>query len=117
MAHLFATTDLERTYRVNFNMIGWAFSEIFRGAFTGAGVAGGMVGALIQGFKRAAFSNDAGVGSAAPRSRAGRYPFKAQAAGPTTFQNPKAPMTCGKGVLIQWAGPEQTADNEAILPA
>ena len=22
MAHLFATTDLERTYRVNFNMIG-----------------------------------------------------------------------------------------------
>ncbi len=50
---------------MNFNMIGWAFSEIFRGAFTGAGVAGGMVGALIQGFKRAAFSNEAGVGSAA----------------------------------------------------
>ncbi|MCH2164959.1 MAG: alanine:cation symporter family protein [Marinovum sp.] len=50
---------------MNFNMIGWAFSEIFSGAFTGAGVAGGMVGALIQGFKRAAFSNEAGVGSAA----------------------------------------------------
>ena len=50
---------------MNFNMIGWAFGEIFRGAFTGAGVAGGMVGALIQGFKRAAFSNEAGVGSAA----------------------------------------------------
>ena len=29
------------------------------------GVAGGFVGALIQGFKRAAFSNEAGVGSAA----------------------------------------------------
>jgi AGCS family alanine or glycine:cation symporter len=28
-------------------------------------VAGGFVGALIQGFKRAAFSNEAGVGSAA----------------------------------------------------
>ncbi|MGB0926392.1 MAG: alanine/glycine:cation symporter family protein [Pikeienuella sp.] len=49
----------------NYNMIGWAFGQIFAGAFTGLGVAGGMVGALIQGFKRAAFSNEAGVGSAA----------------------------------------------------
>ncbi len=50
---------------VNFDKIGWAFGQIFEGAFTGLGVAGGMVGALIQGFKRAAFSNEAGVGSAA----------------------------------------------------
>jgi AGCS family alanine or glycine:cation symporter len=50
---------------VNYDMIGWAFSQIFLGAFTGLGVAGGFVGALIQGFKRAAFSNEAGVGSAA----------------------------------------------------
>ena len=50
---------------VNFDHIGWAFGQIFAGAFTGLGVAGGMVGALIQGFKRAAFSNEAGVGSAA----------------------------------------------------
>ncbi|MBT8460161.1 MAG: alanine:cation symporter family protein, partial [Boseongicola sp.] len=50
---------------VNFDMIGWAFGQIFAGAFTGLGVAGGFVGALIQGFKRAAFSNEAGVGSAA----------------------------------------------------
>ena len=50
---------------VNYDMIGWAFSQIFVGAFTGLGVAGGFVGALIQGFKRAAFSNEAGVGSAA----------------------------------------------------
>ncbi|MEM6933096.1 MAG: alanine/glycine:cation symporter family protein [Pseudomonadota bacterium] len=50
---------------VNADMIGWAFGQIFTGAFTGLGVAGGMVGALIQGFKRAAFSNEAGVGSAA----------------------------------------------------
>ena len=50
---------------MNYNLIGWAFGEIFAGAFTGLGVAGGMVGALIQGFKRAAFSNEAGVGSAA----------------------------------------------------
>ncbi len=50
---------------VNFDQIGWAIGQIFEGAFTGLGVAGGFVGALIQGFKRAAFSNEAGVGSAA----------------------------------------------------
>ncbi|MGI9353702.1 MAG: alanine/glycine:cation symporter family protein [Rhizobiaceae bacterium] len=49
----------------NFDQIGTAFGQIFAGAFTGLGVAGGFVGALIQGFKRAAFSNEAGVGSAA----------------------------------------------------
>ena len=50
---------------INYDKIGWAFGQIFAGAFTGLGVAGGFVGALIQGFKRAAFSNEAGVGSAA----------------------------------------------------
>lgn len=50
---------------VNYDKIGWAFGQIYAGAFTGLGVAGGVVGALIQGFKRAAFSNEAGVGSAA----------------------------------------------------
>lgn len=50
---------------MNVDKIGWAFGQIFAGAFTGLGVAGGFVGALIQGFKRAAFSNEAGVGSAA----------------------------------------------------
>ena len=49
---------------VNSDKIAWAFGEIVDGAFTGAGVAGGVVGALIQGFKRAAFSNEAGIGSA-----------------------------------------------------
>ncbi|GAA0221582.1 alanine/glycine:cation symporter family protein [Marinomonas primoryensis] len=50
---------------VNADKIGWAFGQIIEGAFTGLGIAGGLVGALIQGFKRAAFSNEAGVGSAA----------------------------------------------------
>lgn len=50
---------------MNYDQIGWAFSQIIDGAFTGEGVAGGIVGALIQGFKRAAFSNEAGIGSAA----------------------------------------------------
>lgn len=49
---------------LNYDKVGWAFGQIFAGAFTGLGVAGGMVGALIQGFRRAAFSNEAGVGSA-----------------------------------------------------
>lgn len=50
---------------MNFNLIGWAFGQIFMGAFTGLGVVGGFTGALIQGFRRAAFSNEAGIGSAA----------------------------------------------------
>ncbi len=41
-----------------------AFGEIISGAFAPAGVAGGFVGVLIIGFQRAAFSNEAGIGSA-----------------------------------------------------
>ena len=41
-----------------------AFKLIFTSAFTGEAVAGGFVGVLIQGVKRAAFSNEAGIGSA-----------------------------------------------------
>jgi alanine or glycine:cation symporter, AGCS family len=50
---------------MNLDMVGAAFGQIIEGAFTGNGVVGGMIGALIQGFRRAAFSNEAGVGSAA----------------------------------------------------
>ncbi|WP_411956935.1 alanine/glycine:cation symporter family protein [Paracoccus homiensis] len=50
---------------INFDQIGNAFGQIFRGAFTWDGAVGGAIGALIQGFRRAAFSNEAGVGSAA----------------------------------------------------
>ena len=42
-----------------------AFVAIWNGAFSPEGVSGGLVGVLFQGFKRAAFSNEAGVGSAA----------------------------------------------------
>lgn len=41
-----------------------AFQQIFQGAFDAEAVAGGLVGVLIQGIKRAAFSNEAGLGSA-----------------------------------------------------
>jgi AGCS family alanine or glycine:cation symporter len=42
-----------------------AFGEIFAEAFSWEAGAGGFVGVLIQGFRRAAFSNEAGTGSAA----------------------------------------------------
>ena len=44
--------------------IPWAFGEIMGGAFSPTGITGGLVGVLIQGFRRAAFSNEAGIGSA-----------------------------------------------------
>ncbi len=43
---------------------GQAFRAIVVGAFTPEAGAGGIVGVLVQGFRRAAFSNEAGVGSA-----------------------------------------------------
>lgn len=49
----------------NLGQVGPAFNAIIDGAFSAEGVAGGFVGALIQGLKRATFSNEAGVGSAA----------------------------------------------------
>jgi len=47
-----------------YDMIGDAILQIFNGAFSPEGVVGGAVGVLVQGFRRAAFSNEAGVGSA-----------------------------------------------------
>ncbi|MBM6404441.1 alanine:cation symporter family protein [Phycicoccus sp. CSK15P-2] len=48
----------------NVSSLGTAIGQIFSGAFTPEGVAGGAIGALIVGFQRAAFSNEAGLGSA-----------------------------------------------------
>lgn len=42
-----------------------AFGAILSGAFSADGVVGGVIGALIVGFRRAAFSNEAGLGSSA----------------------------------------------------
>jgi alanine or glycine:cation symporter, AGCS family len=42
-----------------------AVMTIINGAFTPQGVAGGTVGVLLIGFRRAAFSNEAGIGTAA----------------------------------------------------
>ncbi|QSS96422.1 amino acid carrier protein [Psychroflexus sp. ALD_RP9] len=50
---------------INIGNIGPAFSAIIDGAFSPSALKGGFIGVLIVGFQRAAFSNEAGVGSAA----------------------------------------------------
>jgi AGCS family alanine or glycine:cation symporter len=50
----------------NFSAVPGLFADIFRQAFNPDSIyAGGFVGILIQGIKRASFSNEAGIGSAA----------------------------------------------------
>jgi AGCS family alanine or glycine:cation symporter len=49
----------------NATQIPTAFGTIFTEAFTPAAGVGGLIGVLVQGFKRAAFSSEAGIGSAA----------------------------------------------------
>lgn len=49
----------------DFHLIPAAFTAIVDGAFTAEGVTGGVVGTLIQGFRRASFSNESGLGSSA----------------------------------------------------
>ncbi|WP_152346655.1 alanine/glycine:cation symporter family protein [Brevibacterium sp. CFH 10365] len=49
---------------LNFSNIPAAIGEIFAGAFNPQGIAGGVVGVMIIGFQRSAFSNEAGIGSA-----------------------------------------------------
>ena len=49
---------------VNFGQIGVALGVIFEGAFMPTAIGGGIIGVMIQGMKRATFSNEAGIGSA-----------------------------------------------------
>ncbi len=48
----------------NADKLPFAFNAIVTGAFSPEGATGGMIGVLILGFRRAAFSNEAGLGSA-----------------------------------------------------
>jgi len=48
----------------NFSLVDDAFGAIFSQAFTPQAGLGGLIGVLLVGFKRAAFSNEAGAGSA-----------------------------------------------------
>ena len=49
---------------MNISHIGEAFSLIWNGAFSPDGMKGGFLGVMMMGFRRAAFSNEAGIGSA-----------------------------------------------------
>lgn len=62
----------------NYSAVPAAFSLILSSAFSPEAFRGGFVGVLVWGFKRAAFSNEAGVGSAAIAHAAAKtdYPIR-----------------------------------------
>jgi len=62
---------------MNFGLIDDAFGQIISQAFTPAAGLGGFAGVLVQGFRRAAFSNEAGAGSAAIAHSAVRTKYPA----------------------------------------
>jgi len=64
MALLYLTAALV-VLAVNITKLPWAFGAIVTGAFSPEGVQGGIIAVLILGFRRAAFSNEAGIGSSA----------------------------------------------------
>ncbi len=64
MALLYLATALV-VIAANVERLPWAVGAIVKGAFTPEGVEGGVVAVLILAFRRAAFSNEAGIGSAA----------------------------------------------------
>lgn len=64
MAALYVLTALV-VIIMNIDQTGNAFRLIWDGAFSAPAMKGGFIGVLIIGFQRAAFSNEAGVGSAA----------------------------------------------------
>ena len=49
---------------MNLDVVPQGISDIWTSAFGNEAVVGGVIGVMIQGFRRAAFSNEAGVGSA-----------------------------------------------------
>jgi len=76
MAGLYILASLVIIF-ANFSDIGFAFSLIIDGAFSPMAGLGGLVGVLIVGFQRAAFSNEAGAGSAAIAHSAVRTKYPA----------------------------------------
>jgi alanine or glycine:cation symporter, AGCS family len=62
---------------MNAHLVPAAFRAIFEGAFFPTAIAGGFLGVLVQGFRRAAFSNEAGIGSAAIAHSAVKTKFAA----------------------------------------
>ena len=64
MALLYVTTALV-VIGANISAVPAALASIVTNAFSPEGVTGGMIAVLILGFRRAAFSNEAGIGSSA----------------------------------------------------
>lgn len=64
MAILYVGTALVIIF-ININQVGEVFRLIFEGAFNPPAIKGGIIGVLIMGVQRGAFSNEAGIGSAA----------------------------------------------------
>ena len=62
---------------LNVGQIGSAVGLIFEGAFAPTAVGGGIIGVMIQGMKRATFSNEAGIGSAPIAHSAAKTKFAA----------------------------------------
>jgi AGCS family alanine or glycine:cation symporter len=60
---------------MKYDQIGWALREVFQQAFAWKSAFGGMLGVLVVGVKRAAFSNEAGIGSAAIAHSAAKTEF------------------------------------------
>ena len=60
---------------MNFSAIPGAFAAIINGAFNADAAYGGFIGVLVIGFQRAAFSNEAGAGSAAIAHSAAKTPY------------------------------------------
>jgi AGCS family alanine or glycine:cation symporter len=57
---------------INIENLGAALSAIYNGAFNATALKGGIIGVMIVGFQRAAFSSESGVGSAAIAHSAGK---------------------------------------------
>ena len=57
---------------VNIGNLGPALTAIYDGAFNATALKGGIIGVMIVGFQRAAFSSESGVGSAAIAHSAGK---------------------------------------------
>ena len=64
MALLYLTSAVV-VIAMNVEKLPWAFGAIVTGAFSPQGITGGIIAVVILGFRRAAFSNEAGIGSSA----------------------------------------------------
>ncbi|MEZ6102447.1 MAG: alanine/glycine:cation symporter family protein [Pirellulaceae bacterium] len=77
MCLIYVVTSLA-VLALDYDRIPWAFGQIFSEAFQLKSAYGGILGVMVVGIKRASFSNEAGVGSAAIAHSAAKtaYPVR-----------------------------------------